>query len=253
MTADAPRAAKPRRARARPAGPRAGRPVAVIDIGSNSGRVVVMRLTTLGHLDVLADERASLQLVSALDRRRRLRGEAVERIVVAMSDFLQIARSTGARTIVAVGTAALREAANGREIVARIERAAKIPLRILSGDEEARYSFLGAAHGLPVENGAVLDLGGGSLEIIRFRRRRLVETWTLPLGALRMSREFFVADPPARRETGRLEAHVAAQLRGARACAAARRSSAPVARSGTSRTSTSAAADIRCGGFTDTS
>jgi len=248
MTADAPRAAKPRRARARPAGPRAGRPVAVIDIGSNSGRVVVMRLTTLGHLDVLADERASLQLVSALDRRRRLRGEAVERIVVAMSDFLQIARSTGARTIVAVGTAALREAANGREIVARIERAAKIPLRILSGDEEARYSFLGAAHGL-----AVLDLGGGSLEIIRFRRRRLVETWTLPLGALRMSREFFVADPPARRETGRLEAHVAAQLRGARACAAARRSSAPVARSGTSRTSTSAAADIRCGGFTDTS
>jgi exopolyphosphatase / guanosine-5'-triphosphate,3'-diphosphate pyrophosphatase len=193
----------------RKAGREAGpAPVAVIDIGSNSGRVMVYRHEAGGHLHVLAGSRASLRLVRELDRTGRISGESLERAFEALRDFRSIAHGSGVRQIAAAGTSALRDATNGRAFTRRVRRELGIAIRTLSGVEEARYGFLGAVGGLPIEHGALFDLGGGSLQVARFRARRLVAALSVPLGALRVSDAFLASDPPAPREIRRLREHV---------------------------------------------
>src|SRR5512134_989774 len=138
-----------RGARARPGG--SGRreppPVAVIDIGSNSGRVMIYRQERGGHLHVLAGSRASLRLVRDLDETGRIPTESLERAFEALRDFRSIARGSGVRRIVAAGTSALRDAANGPAFIRRVRRELGIAIVTLSGVEEARYGFLGALGG----------------------------------------------------------------------------------------------------------
>ena len=183
-------------------------PVAVVDIGSNSGRVMVYLQEAAGQLRILAGSRAPLRLARGLDASGRVAEEALQRAFVALRDFRSIARGSGARTIVAAGTSALRDAANGPAFVDRVRRELGIEIRLLSGVEEARFGFLGAVGGLPVDQGAFFDLGGGSLQISAFRQRRLSSALSLPLGALRVSDRFLRSDPPSTRELRRLREHV---------------------------------------------
>ena len=85
-------------------------------------------------------------------------------------------------------------------------------IEVIDGLTEALYSFLGAIHGLPVWNGYVLDIGGGSLELTRFRERQAISSWTLPLGALRTTAEFITNDPPTTKEIRNLKRHIARAL-----------------------------------------
>ena len=189
--------------------------MAVIDVGSNSGRVMVYRQEVGGHLHVLAGSRASLRLVRDLDETGRIPAAALDRAFEALRDFRSIARGSGARRIVAAGTSALRDAANGKAFLLRVRRELGITMRTLSGLEEARYGFLGAVGGLPVDDGALFDLGGGSLQVGRFRGRRLLGAVSVPLGALRVSDAFLGSDPPAPREIRRLREHAREVLEGA--------------------------------------
>ena len=183
-------------------------PVAVVDIGSNSGRVMVFRPEAGGHLHVLAGSRASLRLARDLDRTGRIPPEALERAFEALRDFRAIAGGSGVRRFEAAGTSALRDAANGPPFIQKVKRELGITIRILSGLEEARFGFLGAVGGLPVDDGVFFDLGGGSLQVGRFRRRRLVGALSVPLGSLRVSDAFLKSDPPTPREIRKLRDHV---------------------------------------------
>jgi exopolyphosphatase/guanosine-5'-triphosphate,3'-diphosphate pyrophosphatase len=195
--------------------PQSQQPLAVIDIGSNSGRVIVVRLSSGGHLEILSDARTSLRLIRDLDGTGRLGASAVERTIGALHDFLAVADSAGARRVVAVATAAVREADNRDEFVAALREATGLAVRVIDGDAEAHYAFTGAVHGLPVESGMLVDVGGGSLEISHFRSRRALRGWTLPLGALRLTDHFLSTDPPKQGEMSRLHDHVVQTLRDA--------------------------------------
>jgi len=182
-------------------------PVAVIDIGSNSGRVIVYQHETGDHLRILAGSRAPLRLVRDLDAAGGVAPEALERAFEALKDFRSIARGSGVSRFVAVGTSALRDATNGPAFIERVKRELGIRIRLLSGVEEARYGFLGAVGGLPVVDGVQFDLGGGSLQVARFHGRRLLGATSVPLGALRVSDEFLRSDPPTAREIRNVREH----------------------------------------------
>ncbi|MEZ4501092.1 MAG: Ppx/GppA phosphatase family protein [Dehalococcoidia bacterium] len=184
----------------------------VIDIGSNSTRGVVLEPGPAGHLEIVAGAQERLQLTRHLDEERRLRSEAVERVIETVEDLSAIAEAAGSTRIMAVGTSALRDAPNGSELLERLDWDEPHEVRVLSGDEEAECAFLGAVFGLPVEDGLVVDIGGGSAELTEFRARRLVRTWTLPLGALRATDAFLASDPPTTGELKELRAHVASAL-----------------------------------------
>ena len=193
----------------------AGQPLAIVDLGSNSGRVVVLRIDSNGSLEILADGRSPLRLSRDVGDGGRLSPQAIQRTVDALRDFQAVAAGTGAGRTIAVATSAIREAANGDELLERVLVESGLAVRVIDGEEEARYAFLGAIHGVQVESGMVVDIGGGSMELTRFRDRTLVESWTLPLGALRLSDRFLTRDPPVDRDIEALRKHVRRALDGA--------------------------------------
>jgi len=198
---------------ARAGTPRGDRPFAVVDVGSNSARMIVFRLRSGEHLDVVEDARAPLRLGRELRDDDRLGSEAIERTLETLRDFRAVADGVGAARMIAVATSAVREALDGNELVEKA-RSLGVPLEVIDGDLEARFGFLGAVHDLPVWNGAAMDVGGGSLELTSFRDRRLDRSWTFPFGSLRVSDRFLDSDPPSEREMKDLRKAVAAALEG---------------------------------------
>jgi exopolyphosphatase/guanosine-5'-triphosphate,3'-diphosphate pyrophosphatase len=182
--------------------------VAVIDIGSNSGRVVVYAVHREANLRILASSRASLRLVRQLDRTHSLSPGAVDRAMDALRDFRAIMIGSGAQRTIAAATSAVRDATNGRAFITRVRRELGIEMRILSGSEEAYFGCLGAIRGLPVSDGLLFDVGGGSLQLAQFSGRRPGPGQSFPLGALRLSDAFLGSDPPTARERRRLSSHV---------------------------------------------
>ncbi len=185
-----------------------GSPVAVVDLGSNSGRVVVLRIAPQGHLEILADGRAPLRLARDLSTRPRLSREAIDRAVAALKDFTAIAAGSSAHPVIAVATSAVREAENGAQLVERVRDEAGVEVAVIDGAEEARYAFLGAVYGVQANHGMLIDVGGEKHEASSFRQRGLVRSWTLPLGALRLSAQFLRSDPPSEDEIEELRAHI---------------------------------------------
>jgi exopolyphosphatase/guanosine-5'-triphosphate,3'-diphosphate pyrophosphatase len=123
---------------------------------------------------------------------------------------------SGARRTLAVATSAVRDASNGAALLETARKQLGIDLRVLSGTEEAQAGFLGAVRGLPVEDGAQFDVGGGSMQVCLFRSRRLGGAWSFPLGSLRLSDAFLSSDPPSQRQLDRLVEHVEETLAEAR-------------------------------------
>ena len=191
-------------------------PVAVIDIGSNSGRVMVFERDASNHLRLLTASRAPLRLVHDVDQRAELSEATMARTMEALRDFQAISAGAGAARVIAVGTAALRDARNGARFTERVQRELGIRIDIIGGLTEARWGFVGAVRGLGVSNGMLFDLGGGSLQITRFGSRRMGDAISLPLGALRLSEKFLVDDPPTRKQLRRLRDHVRNRLKGDR-------------------------------------
>jgi exopolyphosphatase/guanosine-5'-triphosphate,3'-diphosphate pyrophosphatase len=191
-------------------------PVAVVDIGSNSARVVVYEPEASGHLRIRASTRAALRLVRDVDSQRRLSEDAMARAMDALRDFRAIALGAGATRVVAVATAAMRDADNGLLFLERVRRELGIDVELIDGDREARYGFVGAVRGLPVDDGLAFDMGGGSMQVSRFRGRALEKDWSLPLGSLRLSQTFLGNDPPKQGEIRKLKAHVRELLQAAR-------------------------------------
>ncbi|MDH5314478.1 MAG: Ppx/GppA family phosphatase, partial [Actinomycetota bacterium] len=190
------------------------RPFAVVDIGSNSARMIVFRLRQGEHLDVIEDARAPLRLARELRDSDRLGPEAIERTVEALHDFVAIAKGAGASQMIAVATSAVRDAADGHELVERAHRLG-VPLQTIDGDHEAMLGFYGAVHDLPVTSGLTFDVGGGSAEISAFHDRRLMGSWSMPLGSLRVSDAFLASNPPGEAEMRSLRASVKASMAGA--------------------------------------
>lgn len=187
------------------------RPVAAIDVGSNSVRVAIMSLGEHGYLEVLEEARAVPRLIRDVEDYGEFRPETVEHLIEVLADFRRLARTLGA-DIVAAATSAARDAANGADVVRRVTEELDIPLRVIDGEEEAYLAFLGATYTLPVERGFVVDIGGGSMEIVQFEDRRVVRSWTLPLGAVRLTDRFLKSDPLVTSELRALRQHIAKHI-----------------------------------------
>jgi exopolyphosphatase/guanosine-5'-triphosphate,3'-diphosphate pyrophosphatase len=172
--------------------------LAVVDLGSTSFHMLVADVTRAGGLHVVARSRAMLELGSLLATHRHIPPEAEERALAAARRLARRARALGAKRLLPVGTAALREAANGRALRRNLGEALGSAVRLLTGEEEARLMFAAFRRRVMFPPGPVLglDLGGGSLELALGDTRRIRREWTLPLGAARLRTEFMSEDPP---------------------------------------------------------
>lgn len=161
------------------------RPVAVVDIGSNSVRLVVYDGLRRSPSPVF-NEKILCGLGRGVAITGKLNEAAVVRALSALRRFRALARQIGAKDVFAVATAAAREASNGEDFIDQAEKALGAGINVLTGKEEARYAALGVVAGIPEADGIAGDLGGGSLELIDIKDGKLNDGVTLPIGPLRL-------------------------------------------------------------------
>lgn len=165
----------------------AGRHVAIIDIGSNSIRLVVYDGLTRTPVAIF-NEKATCALGQGLETSGRLNPEGRRQALVNLNRFVRLARAMPVRVLDILATAAVRDAEDGEDFVRQVEKTCKAAVTILSGEQEARLAAMGVLCGTPDADGIVADLGGGSLELVALDRGRFAGPYsTMPLGILRLT------------------------------------------------------------------
>src|ERR1700754_4501130 len=157
--------------------------VAVIDIGSNSVRLVVYA-SMARSLVTIFNEKALCGLGREVQSTGLLAPDAVAKALTSLRRFRALCRVQKVDRVYAIATAACRDATNGADFISKAERICGVKINILSGPREARLSALGVVSGVHKPDGIVGDLGGGSLELIDVRGNRVSGGVTLPLGSL---------------------------------------------------------------------
>lgn len=195
----------------RPAG---GVRIAAIDVGSNSVRQIVADVLPDGTITVVDEMKAAPRLGTGLEATGRLDDAAMTRAVEALSNMAMLAKKLDADRVVAVATSAVRDATNATEFVARVKSRTGLALRILTGDDEARLSYRSAlAHfELGESRTAVVDLGGGSLELALSFDGIVDRLMSLPLGVVRLT-ERFLASGDGEKHLRALRKHVRRVIR----------------------------------------
>lgn len=160
-------------------------PISVIDIGSNSVRLVVYEGIARAPT-ILFNEKTLVGLGRGLAASNSLDPKAVEKAVACLRRYRALSEQAGAETIHALATAAAREADNGAAFISEVESILGVTVQVLTGAQEAYYSALGVICGFHHPDGIAGDLGGGSLELVDVRGREIGEGVTLPLGGLRL-------------------------------------------------------------------
>ena len=172
--------------------------IAIIDLGSNSARLVVSHIYKNGAYNMVYNQKEALRLSQKVDGQNMLTEEAFTSTIDTMRSFAHMCKVYQADKTIAVATAAIRNATNGAELVAKVAEETGIQLHIISGKTEAYISYLGVINTLDVKNGIIFDLGGGSTELILFKNRKILESVSLPLGAVNTTGMFNIRNemPP---------------------------------------------------------
>jgi exopolyphosphatase/guanosine-5'-triphosphate,3'-diphosphate pyrophosphatase len=187
---------------------------AAVDIGANSVRLKIARLER-GRLRALSEDREVTRLGEAVFARGALSTEAMEQTVRVLRRFHRAALRFGAEQVRLVATSALRDANNGRAFVDWVHSATGWNVEVISGLEEGRLIHLALMSGMPAARRArvlLFDLGGGSCEITVSNRSDIKYMVSLPLGAVRLTREFLPHDPPKKQDMQRATEFIAEEL-----------------------------------------
>jgi exopolyphosphatase/guanosine-5'-triphosphate,3'-diphosphate pyrophosphatase len=188
--------------------------VAVIDLGSNSFRIVVFSVE--GPSWEREDELSSaVRIGEGSTATGRLGDAAIERALQTLDGFTDLCAryDLSGHSIDAVATSAIRDAANGQEFLGLVRTRCGLDVRVLSREQEARYGYLAAVNSTTLCDGCVLDRGGGSLQLVRVAGRLARESGSWRLGAVRMTERFLPGDGPAKRnQLKALAAHVSRKL-----------------------------------------
>jgi exopolyphosphatase/guanosine-5'-triphosphate,3'-diphosphate pyrophosphatase len=191
-------------------------PLASIDIGSNTLRLLIAEGLASGPLRPIRVERRITRLGEGFLPARILQPPALARSLETLREFARLMAKNGVQNYLAAATAVVREAGNGAEFLYRVEEEAGLRVRVLSGTEEAELALRGAA--LVTAGGrtpvALFDIGGGSTEVIREvpGGTPAVESVSVPIGVVHLTETFLRKDPPEPEACGRLVAHVRAVL-----------------------------------------
>jgi exopolyphosphatase/guanosine-5'-triphosphate,3'-diphosphate pyrophosphatase len=189
-----------------------GRRVAAVDLGTNSIRLLVARISDDGELRDLARDMVITRIGQGVDRTGTIAPEALRRTVAVLQRYCRRARALGAERIHLAATSAVRDASNRDELAEAVQRLTGEPMEVLAGKEEAGLSFLGATKGLDAKPPfLVVDIGGGSTEFVVGEREPEAAV-SAQIGSVRLTERYIHTDPPSYEELDRLELAVTSVL-----------------------------------------
>ncbi|WP_267201466.1 Ppx/GppA family phosphatase [Limosilactobacillus kribbianus] len=168
--------------------------LAVIDLGSNSVRLKISELTKDGQAVTKHYEKRYVRLSSQMGPEKILKAEPMDRTVAALRDFRQVCDEYDHGRIVAVATAAVRQAKNQQEFLDRVQRETGFKFRVITGEQEAYLDYVGVARTLPIDRGIIIDTGGASMELIAVDNGAAEETVSIPIGSVTLSQRYQLGD-----------------------------------------------------------
>ncbi len=195
--------------------PQNDRILAAIDMGTNSLHMVIVRIEPkLPSFTIIAREKETVRLGDVEPKTGELKPDVMERAIVTLRRFQNVAKTLNADQVIAVATSAVREAPNGREFLKKVAEELELYISLISGQEEARRIYLGVLSGMEFNNQPhiIIDIGGGSTELILgdgFEPRSLSST---KIGAVRLTGEFVKTDPISKAEFAYLQAYIRGML-----------------------------------------
>jgi exopolyphosphatase / guanosine-5'-triphosphate,3'-diphosphate pyrophosphatase len=171
--------------------------VGVVDLGTNSTRLLVAEVDD-GHVEEVARHTQITRLGEGVDERRKLLPLPIARVRNVLADYRRELEELGAERVLAIGTSAIRDAENGEAFLGEVEWSYGFATRLLSGSDEAQLTRRGVANGRELgDDTLVLDVGGGSTELITARERT-----SLDVGSVRLTERHLHSDPPTDEELG---------------------------------------------------
>ncbi len=186
--------------------------IGIIDLGSNSARLVIVKMLGDGHFMVIDQLKESVRLGKDMERDGFLKPQRIAETIKTLKMFRKLCDAYGIERIIAVATAAVRRAKNQRSFLDEVATTCGIKLKVLSAEEEAVYIYRGIINTMDVPKGLILEVSGGATKVIYYNRRNLLNFKTLPFGAITLT-ELFAADglTPAE-QTAKIEEFFAQQL-----------------------------------------
>ncbi|TDL12628.1 hypothetical protein EUA04_05655 [Mycolicibacterium obuense] len=186
----------------------------MLDVGSNTVHLLVVDARRGGHPTPMSSTKASLRLAEAIDTSGKLTRRGADRLIGTIDEFAKIATSSGCSELMAFATSAVRDAKNSEDVLSRVKSDTGVDLRVLSGVDESRLTFLAVRRWYGWSAGRIIniDIGGGSLELSSGVDEEPDVAMSLPLGAGRLTREWLPDDPPGRRRVAMLRDWLANEL-----------------------------------------
>ncbi len=169
--------------------------ISIIDLGSNTTRMIIMDYEPGCCFRLAGEVRETVRLAEGVGADGVLRPQAQQRAIEALKMFAKLSHSSGVQHIVAVATSALRESVNKDEFLALLKRESGLDMRVLSTEEEAYYGYLGVVNSLPLTDGYVIDIGGGSTEVTAVQDRSFQQWFSQQAGVVRFTERYVNSDP----------------------------------------------------------
>ncbi|RWZ55321.1 exopolyphosphatase [Halobacillus fulvus] len=185
---------------------------AIIDVGSNTMRLVIYLKDKSGRLREIENVKAVARLRNHLTENGTLSPKGMGVLLTTLNSFKEVADSYKLEEMVCVATATIRQAINQEEIVKQVSEETGFDMRILSEHEEAYYGYLAVVNSTSVREGITVDIGGGSTEVTYFKDRELIHSHSFPFGALTLRQDFFKKDLPTEEEFHNLREYLMEQF-----------------------------------------
>ena len=186
--------------------------VAIIDLGSNSIRMIVMKISENGAYRMIDQAKDSARLSAGMADEDRLGRPAMERALETLGLFRKLIDSHQVERVLGIATAAVRNSSNGKAFLERVRLETGLEFTVVSGEKESYYDYLGVINTLDVRDCLILDTGGGSTEIVQVENRRLVNAVSIPYGAVVLTEGLLKGGDPTRADLKRTEVFLAARV-----------------------------------------
>lgn len=187
--------------------------IGIIDLGSNTARLVIVQMLGDGHFFVVDQLKESVRLGKDMERDGFLKVSRIQETLKTLKMFRRLCDAHGIDRIIAVATAAVRRAKNQRSFLDEVATTCGIKLKVLSAEEEALYVYRGVINTMDVPKGVIIEIGGGSTKIVYYNRRNLLHYETLPFGAVTLSELFSGDGMPPEEQTSKIEEFFTEQLK----------------------------------------
>lgn len=186
--------------------------IGIIDLGSNTARLVIADIFTDGHYMVVDELKESVRLGQDMDKDGFLKPQRIAETIKTLKAFKRLCDASGVDRIIAVGTAAVRRAKNQRSFLDEIQVSCNITIKVLSEEEEALLVYRGVINSMDIPKGLILEIGGGSTKIIYYNRRNVLNYASLPFGAVTLT-DLFSGDCPPEKASAQIEEFFLEQLK----------------------------------------